>query len=166
MEIKITKKTFIVCLIITALCITSFFAGRFIRFKGISGSSEELVGGIILTGNTADSVLDRLGISRFAGQSASDLGYAVSRGIEKLQRSNETARVCIDELNREIAITQQNIEIIKSSFDDVSDSIQLGFRLAEEQAGAYERIIKSLQQFNNDFTEDEQESVTGLGDSK
>ena len=166
MEIKIDKKFFIKLGCITLFGITCFCAGRFIRFKGVSGSSEQLVSGIVLEGNTANTILDELGIARPAGQSASDTGYAVLRGIQELGKSNDAAKLCISEIEREIEHTQQNAEIIKQSFDGVSDAIEYGWRIAEEQARAYERIVDTLQQFNNDSSKDDKESASGSRDSK
>ena len=166
MEIKIDKKFFIKLGCITLFGITCFCAGRFIRFKGISGSGEQLVSGIVLEGNTANTILDELGIARSAGQSASDTGYAVLRGIQELSKSNDTAKLCISEIEREIEHTQQNAEIIKQSFDGVSDAIEYGWRIAEEQARAYERIVDTLQQFNNDSSKDDEESASRSRDSK
>ena len=166
MEIKIDKKFFIKLGCITLFGITCFCAGRFIRFKGISGSGEQLVSGIVLEGNTANTILDELGIARPAGQSASDTGYAVLRGIQELSKSNDAAKLCISEIEREIEHTQQNAEIIKQSFDGVSDAIEYGWRIAEEQARAYERIVDTLQQFNNDTSENDKESASGSRDSK
>ena len=166
MEIKIDKKFFIKLGCIALFGIICFCAGRFIRFKGVSGSSEQLVSGIVLEGDTADTILDELGIARPAGQSASDTGYAVLRGIQELSKSNDTARFCISEIEREIEYTQQNAEIIKQSFDGVSDSIEYGWRLAENQSLAYERIIDTLQQFNKDSGENDEESASGSRDSK
>lgn len=166
MEIKIDKKFFIKLGCITLFGITCFCAGRFIRFKGISGSGEQLISGIVLEGNTANTILDELGIARPAGQSASDTGYAVLRGIQELGKSNDAAKLCISEIEREIEHTQQNAEIIKQSFDGVSDAIEYGWRIAEEQARAYERIVDTLQQFNNDSSKDDKESASGSRDSK
>lgn len=166
MEIKIDKKFFIKLGCIALFGITCFCAGRFIRFKGVSGSSEQLVSGIVLEGNTANTILDELGIARPAGQSASDTGYAVLRGIQELSKSNDTAKLCISEIEREIEHTQQNAEIIKQSFDGVSDAIEYGWRIAEEQARAYERIVDTLQQFNNDSSKDDEESASRSRDSK
>ena len=165
-EIKISKNFFIKLGCIALFGITCFCAGRFIRFKGVSGSSEQLISGIVLEGNTADTILDELGIARPAGQSASDTGYAVLRGIQELSQSNDTAKLCISEIEREIEHTQQNAEIIKQSFDGVSDAIEYGWRIAEEQARAYERIVDTLQQFNNDSSKDDEESASGSRDSK
>ena len=166
MEIKIDKNFFIKLGCIALFGITCFCAGRFIRFKGISGSGEQLVSGIVLEGNTANTILDELGIARPAGQSASDTGYAVLRGIQELSKSNDTAKLCISEIEREIEHTQQNAEIIKQSFDGVPDAIEYGWRIAEEQARAYERIVDTLQQFNNNTSKDDEESASESRDSK
>lgn len=166
MEIKIDKKFFIKLGCIILFGITCFCAGGFIRFKGVSGSGEQLVSGIVLERDTADKLLDELGITRPAGQSAVDTGYAVLRGVQELSKSNDAARLCISEIEREVDLTQQNAEIIKQSFDGVSDAIEYGWRIAEEQAAAYERIIETLQQFNSDTGEDDKESTSGSRDSQ
>lgn len=166
MQINIDKKFFIKlgCLIVFG--VACFLAGRFIRFGGVSGASEQLVSGIVLERDTADKLLDELGIARPAGQSAVDTGYAVLRGVQELSKSNDAARLCISEIEREIDLTQQNAEIIKQSFDGVSDAIEYGWRIAEEQAAAYERIIETLQQFNSNTGEDDKESTSGPWDSQ
>lgn len=166
MQINIDKKFFIKlgCLIVFG--VACFLAGRFIRFGGVSGASEQLVSGIVLERDTANKLLDELGIARPAGQSAVDAGYAVLRGVQELSKSNDAARLCISEIEREVDLTQQNAEIIKQSFDGVSDAIDYGWRIAEEQAAAYERIIETLQQFNSNTGEDDKESTSGSRDSQ
>ena len=166
MEIKIDKKFFIKLGCVALFGIACFCTGRFISFKGISGSGEQLVSAVILERDTADKLLDELGVARPAGQSASDIGYAVLRGIQELSKSNNTAKLCISEIEREIEHTQQNAEIIKQSFNGVSDAIEYGWRIAEEQALAYERIVDTLQQFNNNSSKDDKESASGSRDSK
>ena len=155
MEIKIDKKFFISISIIVILCISCFFAGRYTRFKRVSGAGDQLVSGIILERDTANTILDELGIARPAGQSASDTGYAVLRGIQELSKSNDTARLCISEIEREIEYAQQNAEIIKQSFNGISDAIDYGWRVTENQALAYERIVDTLQQFNSNSSKDD-----------
>jgi len=155
MEIKINKNLFIKLGIVIILCFTSFCFGRYSRFSGVSGVHGELKQRIVLTGDTADTILDELGVTRSAGQSAADTGYAILRGIQELSKSNETARVCINEIKREVELTEQNAEIIKQSFDGVSDAIDYGWRVAENQALAYERIVGALQQFDNNSSKNE-----------
>lgn len=166
MQINIDKKFFIKlgCLIVFG--VACFLAGRFIRFGRVSGTSEQLVPGIVLERDTANKLLDELGIARPAGQSAVDAGYAVLRGVQELSKSNDAALLCISEIEREVDITQQNAEIIKQSFDGVSDAIEYGWRISEEQAAAYERIIETLQQFNKDTGENDEESASGSRDSQ
>ena len=166
MEIKIDKKFFIKLGCIALFGFACFCTGRFTRFKGISGSGEQLVSGVILERDTADKLLDELGVARPAGQSASDTGYAILRGIQELGKSNDAARLCINKIEREVEHTQQNAEIIKQSFDGVSDAIEYGWKLAENQSLAYERIVDTLQQFNKDSGEDDKESASGSRDSK
>ena len=166
MEIKISKKFFIKLSCIALFGIACFCTGRFTRLKGVSGTSEQLESGIIFERDTANTILDELGIARPAGQSASDTGYAVLRGIQELSKSNDTARLCISEIEREVAYTQQNAKIIEQSFNGVSDAVDYGWRITEEQVAAYERIIDTLQQFNNNSSKDDKESATGFGDSK
>lgn len=166
MEIKIDKKFFIKLGCVALFGFACFCTGRFTRIKGISGSGEQLVSGVILERDTADKLLDELGVARPAGQSASDTGYAILRGIQELGKSNDAARLCINEIEQEVEHTQQNAEIIKQSFNGVSDAIEYGWRIAEEQARAYERIVDTLQQFNNDSSKDDEESASGSRDSK
>ena len=141
---------------VVLIFVLGFCTGRFIRFKQISGSSEQLVSGIILERDTTDRILDELSITRTTGSSAADTEQAILRGIQELSKSNETIKLCISKIEREIELTQQNTQIIQQSFESVSDAIDYGWRIAEEQAVAYERIVDTLQQFNNDSTKDEQ----------
>ncbi len=166
MEIKVDKKFFIKLGCIALFGIACFCAGRFTRLKGVSGSGEQLESGIIFERDTANTILDELGIARPAGQSASDTGYAVLRGIQELSKSNDTARLCISEIEREVEYTQQNAKIIEQSFNGVSDAVDYGWRITEEQVASYERIIDTLQQFNNNSSKDDKESASGSRDSK
>ena len=166
MEIKVDKKLFIKLGCVALFGIACFCAGRFTRLKGVSGASEQLESGIIFERDTANTILDELGIARPAGQSASDTGYAVLRGIQELSKSNDAARLCISEIEREVEYTQQNAKIIEQSFNGVSDAVDYGWRITEEQVAAYERIIDTLQQFNNNSSKDDKESASGSRDSK
>ena len=142
MEIKIDKKFFIKLGCIALFGFACFCAGRFIRFKGVSGSSEQLVSGIVLEGNTANTILDELGIARPAGQSASDTGYAVLRGIQELSKSNDTGQKCINLLKSEIAFDLEIYEKYKST--DLSN-IDKELNIAVEQALRYEQLLKESQ---------------------
>ena len=158
MQINITKKTFIGLGIVLLLCVASFLAGRFTRFGRISGASEQLVEGIVLTGDTADRVLDELGIARSAGKSAADLGYAVSEGITKLCYTNEVQRVYIDDIRREIDVTTENAKIINDSFSGVSDAVDYGWNIILEEARTLERIVNRTRELDETLAQDGEKS--------
>lgn len=146
MEIKIDKKFFITVGIVVALCIASFFAGRYTRFKGVSGSGEQLVEGIILSRDTINTIADQLNIADAATKSADELGYAITSGLEKLQRGNEVAEFLAKEIVRSIENNKRNAEEIQSAYSGVSESAEYALELAISRAEEYERLIESLQQ--------------------
>ena len=142
MEIKIDKKFFIKLSCIALFGFACFCTGRFTRFKGVSGSGEQLVSGVILERDTADKLLDELGVARPAGQSASDTGYAILRGIQELGKSNDTGQKCINLLKSEIAFDLEIYEKYKST--DLSN-IDKELNIAVEQALRYEQLLKESQ---------------------
>lgn len=158
MQINITKKTFIGIGIVLLMCIASFLAGRFIRFGGVSGTSQELVNGIILTGDEASRILDKLGIARSSGKSAKDLGYEVGRGIERLCQSDEVQRLFIDDIRREIETTTENAKVINESFTDVSDASDYGWDIILDEARALQRIAERTRAFDEDSVKNESKS--------
>ena len=159
MEIKITKKTIICCLsIVAVLCISCFLAGKYSRLDRTSGTSQQLIDGIVLTGDTADRVLDKLGIGRSAGKSAADYGYAISEGIGRLCESHEKQRVLIDAIRREVETTTENAKVINESFTDVSDAVDYGWDIIIEEARAYERIANSTLEFDKNSSENGEKS--------
>lgn len=166
MEIKIDKKFFIKLSCILVFGFACFCAGGFIHFNRIAGAHDDLEQRIVLAGDSANTILDELGIARPAGQSATDTGYAVLRGIQELSKSNDAARLLIDEIEREVIFAEQNAEIIKQSFDGVSDAIDYGWRVVENEALAYQRIVETLQQFNSDSGENDKEPASGPGNSE
>lgn len=166
MEIKIDKKFFIKLSCVALFGAACFCTGRLIRFSRIAGAHEELKQRIILTGDTADTILDQLGVARPAGQSSTDTGHAILRGIQELSRANDAARLCIDEIEREVSIAEQNTEAIKQSFDGVSGAIERSWEIVEKQAASYERIVETLQRFDSNSSEDVKEPASRLGNSK
>lgn len=166
MQINIDKKFFIKlgCLIVFG--VACFLAGRFIRFGGVSGASEQLVSGIVLERDTANKLLDELGIARPAGSSASDYGYAILEGIGKLRSSNQKLRLYTDEVIREIDLTSENVKIIYESISGVSDTIDYGFQLAIEESQGFERIAGLARPSDENTDENEQEPTSRPGDSQ
>jgi hypothetical protein len=154
-QININKKTFIYLGIIILVFFAGIFTDRYTRFGRTSGTSEQLIEGIVLSGDDASRVLDELGIARSAGQSAADLGYAVSQGIEKLCYSNEVQRVFIDDIRREVDIATENAKIINDSFNGVSDAVDYGWNVILEEARTLERIANRTREFEANTSEND-----------
>lgn len=161
MDIKITKKTIIYIIIVIALCCVSFCSGRFIRFKRISGTSEQLISGIILSRDEVDSIANRLNIAGSQINSARDLQRAVSEGISSLQRGNEVGQLCIDAIEQSIKSYQERSEELEHSYNEFSDSADRALELGIIRAEQYEQLIRSFQQITNDNAENA--GVSGSG---
>ena len=154
MEIKIDKNFFIKFGVVIALCAISFCAGRFIRFRGISKSSQQLESGIVLAGSQADSIIDGLITSGYLLESSKTDGRAILNAFEKLQCSNEKFGVCIEEVIRTTESFAASTENFKSSYGDYAESINFALDLAIYNAEQYEALINKLQQITGDNSED------------
>ena len=153
MEIKITKKH-IIQLIIVILCfVAGFCLGRFLRIGRISGTSEQLITGIVLERNRASEILDRLGIAKSAIKSADDYGRLLAEGIEQLQRSNEVGRVCIDEVIKSIESSEQLTKDFHAAYSNLFGTTEYAFGLAILKSEEYERIIESFREITNNSSQ-------------
>ena len=140
------KKHIIYFIITICLCIASFCYGRY--RTGINGICGELESRIIFTRDETDKILDKLNLTRLAGNSATELGQAIIDGIGELQQTNAKQRVCLDAIIREVEFTEENAKIIKSALNGANDAMDVGFQLAIEDARAYETIVGTLREAN------------------
>jgi hypothetical protein len=152
-EIKIDKKFFISIGVIIILCVSCFFAGRYTRFKGVSGTGEQLVSGIVLSRDTVDTIADNLYIADAATKSADELGRAIINGIGELQRSNEITILLTDEIIGAIENNKRITEEVESAYTEISGSTEFAIDLAIKRAEEYERLIDALQQIIRDHPE-------------
>lgn len=152
-EIKIDKKFFIKFGIIIILCISCFFAGRYTRFKRVSGTGEQLVSGIILSRDTVDTISNNLYIADAATKSADELGRAIINGIRELQRNNEITKLLTNEIIGSIENNKKITTEVESTHTDISESTEFAIDLAVKRAEEYERLIDTLQQIVGDNTE-------------
>ena len=158
MEIKITKTTFIYICVSLIFCIGSFFAGRFIRFGRISGTSEQLIDGIIQAGNETDKIIDQLVIAGASAESAANYGQIISGIVEELRAENEKLGVSTDAAIRAIESNKRISEIIQSANASLSSTTDNALELALKRAEDYERLITTLQEALRDTTEDNSKS--------
>lgn len=145
MEIKITKSAIITFCICIVLCISSFCAGKFIRFGRVSGVSEQLISGIIQAGNDTDKIINELIIAGASTKSATRYGPIIAGVIEDLRKNNEEFSISTDEAIRAIESNQRIAEIVKSAnsslYEATGDALDDTIKRAED----YERLIDSLQ---------------------
>ena len=158
MEIKIDKKFFIKLGIIVILCFASFCAGRFIRFRRVSGTSDELISGIVLTRDEVDKIADAIGISRNSIKSAADLGRAVENGFNSLREGNELGLLCVNEIKRSIEDDKKFNANLQQTYTDYIDTTTAALDMAINRAELYERIISAYEQADGDSTKNSKKS--------
>ena len=145
-QIKITKKSIICLSIVFFLCVGSFCAGRFIRFGRISGTSQQLIDGVVLSRETADKLADELNIARDSIQSADNYGRAILEGIEELRKSSELGRVCADVIKQSIERDEKNNKDLLESREEYFDAVDYALELATKRAELYESIVRTYEQ--------------------
>lgn len=154
---KTKKIIFIICCAIL-IFVTGFFAGRFIRFGRVSGTSEQLIDGIILERDTVNKLADELNIAGSSINSANDLERAVTKGVRVLRNANEVGSLFIDAFEQSVADNQKCTEELKQSYNNLSDATGYALDLAIIHAQEYERLIGTLQQIVDNYSKDAGES--------
>lgn len=146
MEIKIDKKFFIKLGIVAILCFASFCAGRLIRFRGVSGTSEQLVDGVILSRETADKLIDELNLGGSALKSANGYEQAILEGIGTLRRSSEVGQLCTDAIKQSIESDEKFNEELRRNVSGYFDAADFAIELAIQRAELYESIVRTYEQ--------------------
>lgn len=153
MEIKINKGFFIKCGIVVLLCVASFCARGFIDARRVSGTSQQLVDGIVLERDTASKLANELNLAGIATASGAELGPAILDGVAELRRASEVGRICTDAI---ISATQKDAEYIKDLREhsiDYFSATDYAFELAIERAELYESIIRAYDEAQSDNRE-------------
>lgn len=155
---EITKNHIIKSVIIVLCCVASFCIGRYTRIGRISGTSEQLISGIVLERDRASEILDQLGIAKSAIKSSDDYGRLITEGITQLQQSNEVGRICIDEVIRSIEDSELITKNFYESYSELFGTADFAFGLAILKSEEYERIIDSFREIADNTPEDYKES--------
>lgn len=158
MEIKIDKKFFIKLGIVAILCFASFCAGRLIRFRGVSGTSEQLVDGVVLSRETADKLIDELNLGGSALKSADGYKQAILEGIGTLRRSSEVGQLCTDAIKQSIESDEKFNEELRRNVSGYFDAADFAIELAIQRAELYESIVRTYEQTQPDNRENNKES--------
>ena len=146
MEIKIDKKFFIKLGIVAILCFASFCTGRLIRFRGVSGTSEQLVDRVVLSRETADKLADELNLGGSALKSANGYEQAILEGIGTLRRSSEVGQLCTDAIKQSIESDEKFNEELRRNVSGYFDAADFAIELAIQRAELYESIVRTYEQ--------------------
>ena len=158
MEIKIDKKFFIKLGYIVVFGFACFCAGRFLRFRGVSGTSEQLVDGVVLSRETADKLADELNFGGSALKSANGYEQALLEGIGTLRRSSEVGQLCTDAIKQSIESDEKFNEELRRNVSGYFDAADFAVELAIQRAELYESIVRTYEQTQPDNRENNKES--------
>ena len=150
MEIKIDKKFFIKFGCITLFGIACFCAGRFIRFKGVSGSSEQLVDGVVLSRETADKLANELNLGGVSLKSGIGYEQALLEGVGTLRKSSEVGRICTDVIEQSIKSDEKFNEELRRNVSGYFDATDYAIDISINRSELYESIIRSYEQAKSD----------------
>ena len=150
MEIKIDKKFFIKLGIVAILCFASFCTGRFIRFRGVSGTSEQLVDGVVLSRETADKLADELNLGGSALKSGIGYEQAILEGIGTLRRSSEVGQLCTNTIKQSIESDEKFNEELRRNVSGYFDAADYAIDISINRAELYESIVRAYEQTQSD----------------
>ena len=153
MEIKIDKKFFIKLGCITLFGIACFCAGRFIRLKGVSGSSEQLVDGVVLSRETADKLANELNLGGVSLKSGIEYEQALLEGVGTLRKSSEVGRICTDVIEQSIKSDEKFNEELRRNVSGYFDATDYAIDISINRSELYESIIRSYEQAKSDNRE-------------
>ena len=158
MEIKIDKKFFIKLGIVAILCFASFCTGRFIRFRGVSGTSEQLVDGVVLSRETADKLADELNLGGSALKSGIGYEQAILEGIGTLRRSSEVGQLCTNAIKQSIESDEKFNEELRRNVSGYFDAADYAIDISINRAELYESIVRAYEQTQSNNRENNKES--------
>lgn len=158
MEIKIDKKFFIKLFIIVLLCFTSFCAGRFLRARGASGTSQQLVDGVILSRETADKLVNELNLGGVSLESGIGYEQAILEGIGTLRKSSEVGQLCTDAIKQSIESDEKFNEELRRNVSGYFDAADYAIDISINRAELYESIVRTYEQTQSDNRENNKES--------
>ena len=159
MEIKIDKKFFIKlgCLIVFG--VACFLAGGiFFRSRGISGTSQQLVDGVVLSRETTDKLANELNLGGVSLKSGVGYEQALLEGVGTLRKSSEVGRICTDAIEQSIKSDEKFNEELRRNVSGYFDAADYALDISINHAELYESIIRSYEQAKSNNGEDNKES--------
>ena len=97
-----TKKIIINIIGGAIIFICGICTDKYIRFRRVSGASDQLVDGVVLSRETRDKLANELNLGGSALKSANGYEQAILEGIGTLRRSSEVGQLCTDAIKQSI----------------------------------------------------------------
>lgn len=158
MEIKIDKKFFIKLGCIILFGITCFCAGQFCRFGRVSGTSGQLVDGVVLSRETTDKLANELNLGGVSLKSGIGYEQALLEGVGTLRKSSEVGRICTNAIEQSIKSDEKFNEELRRNVSGYFDAADYAIDISINHAELYESIIRSYEQAKSNNGENTKES--------
>lgn len=159
MEIKITPKKVIIGLCIAiGIIVACFCAGRFSRAGRATGTSQQLVDGVVLSRETTDKLANELNLGGVSLKSGVGYEQALLEGVGALRKSSEVGKVCTDAIEQSIKRDEEFNEELRRNVSGYFDAADYAIDISINHAELYESIIRSYEQAKSDNREDNKES--------
>lgn len=158
MEIKIDKKFFIKLGCIILFGITCFCAGQFCRFGRVSGTSDQLVDGVVLSRETTDKLANELNLGGVSLKSGIGYEQALLEGVGTLRKSSEVGRICTNAIEQSIKSDEKFNEELRRNVSGYFDAADYAIDISINHAELYESIIRSYEQAKSNNGENNKES--------
>ena len=158
MEIKIDKKFFIKLGCIILFGITCFCTGQFCRFGRVSGTSGQLVDGVVLSRETTDKLTNELNLGGVSLKSGIGYEQALLEGVGTLRKSSEVGRICTDAIEQSIKSDEKFNEELRRNVSGYFDAADYAIDISINHAELYESIIRSYEQAKSNNGENNKES--------
>ena len=152
-----TKKIIIsiICGVVIFIC--GICTEKYIRFRRTSGSSEQLVDGVVLSRETADKLVNELNLGGVPLKSGIGYEQALLEGVGTLRESSEVGRICTNAIEQSIKSDEEFNEELRRNVSGYFDAADYAFDISIKHAELYESIIRSYEQAKSDNGENNKE---------
>ena len=153
-----TKKIIISIIGGIIIFICGICTDEYIRFRRVSGASDQLVDGVVLSRETRDKLANELNLGGVSLKSGIGYDQALLEGVGTLRKSSEVGRVCTNAIEQSIESDEKFNEELRRNVSGYFDAADYAIDISIKHAELYESIIRSYEQAKSDNGENNKES--------
>ena len=153
-----TKKIIISIIGGIIIFICGICTDKYIRFRRVSGASDQLVDGVVLSRETRDKLANELNLGGVSLKSGIGYDQALLEGVGTLRKSSEVGRVCTNAIEQSIESDEKFNEELRRNVSGYFDAADYAIDISIKHAELYESIIRSYEQAKSDNGENNKES--------